>query len=328
MTKCNRSLEEPPSKNLEKNGVFEDFGRLALPLPTFKGTYFVIPHDLLSMHAIELANVANWAAFNSNLMIQGSEPISAATCNEYWSQSKCRHNRWMTALKVFEKDLQRESENHDPWPAIEIVTQEIFLSEMLTRVWSAIMIIHDHERRSDELGNIAHSIHIGHVEAKNRAMRLLLVDPTANSEIFDGLNKLRRKVERWTDLLLGQLPQLDVATQFAFQMNRVKDFGEENLSFTSNQSTARQMIFANSMPDDLRQFANRFPANPEINRRIAAGLLNCFSPDRFDSLGLPKSIQRIWLEKTTLDNQMYLESLASLDDRVIESSIQDLFERN
>ena len=280
------------------------------------------------MHAIELANIANWAAFNSNLIIQGSETISASTCNEYWSQSKCRQNRWMTALKVFEKDIQSENENHNPWPAIEIVIQEIFLSEMLTRVWSAIMIIHDEVCQSDELGNIAHSIHIGHVESKNRAMRLLLVDPTSNSETFDRLNKLRRKVERWTDLLLGQLPQPEVASQFAFQTNRVKDFGEENLSFTSSQSTARQMIFANSMPEDLRQFANRFPANPEINRRIAAGILNCFSADRFDSLGLPKSIQRIWLEKTTLDTQLYLESLASLDDRVIESSMQDLFERD
>ena len=279
------------------------------------------------MHAIQLANIANWAAFNSAQLVHGQEPISALMCNEYWTQSKCRQQRWMTALKMFEKDIRDGSGKHDPWPAIEIVIQEIFISEMLTRVWSAIMIIHDDEQKTDELANIAHSIHIGHVEAKNRAMRLLLEDPTANPESFDQLNKLRRKVERWTDLLLGQLPNLETATLFAYQANRVADFSEEKAQYTSNQSTARQLIFANSMPDDLRQFANRYPANPELNRKIAGGLLNCFSTDRFDSLGLPKSILRIWLEKATLDTQLYLENLASLDDGAIDVSIDELIER-
>ena len=279
------------------------------------------------MHAIQLANMANWAAFNSNQLVQGSA-ISATTCNEYWSQSKCRQNRWMIALKVFEKDVHSGSEKHDPWPAIEIVVQEIFVSEMLTRVWSATMIMHDQAQNCDELSNIAHSIHIGHVEAKNRAMRLLLDDPAANQDAFDRLNKLRRKVERWTDLLLGQLPDLEVAAQFAFQPNRVRDFGEENLEYNSNEATTRQMIFANTIPDDLSQFTNRFPANPEINQKIAGGLLNCFVADRFDSLGLPKSVQRMWLEKTTLDTQVYLENLASLDDQILEDSYDQMLERN
>ena len=165
------------------------------------------------------------------------------------------------------------------------------MAEMLTKVWSATMVMHDQAQHCDELGNIAHSIHIGHVEAKNRAMRLLLEDPNANPEVFDRLNKLRRKVERWTDLLLGQLPDLEIAMQFAFQPNRVRDFGEESTQYNSNESTARQMIFANTIPDDLNQLTNRFPANPEINRRIAGGLLSCFVADRFDSLGLPKSVQ-------------------------------------
>lgn len=280
------------------------------------------------MHAIQLANIANWAAFNSQLLVEGSEPITSSSCSEYWSQSKCRQNRWMSALKVFEHDIKTRDENHDPWPAIEIVIQEIFVSEMLTRIWSATMIIHDDVQRSDELANIAHSIHIGHVEAKNRAMRMLLEDPDANPEVFDRLNKLRRKVERWTDLLLGQLPDLEAATLFAFQPNRVRDFSEESLEYTTNESTARQMIFANSMPNDLNQFASRFPANPEINRKIASGLLNCFTVDRFDSLGLPKSIQQLWLEKSALDTQTYLETLATLDDSVIDSSFDEIVRRN
>ncbi len=87
-----------------------------------------------------------------------------------------------------------------------IVVQEILLSEMLSRVWSATMVAHDDYQRTDELHGVAHSIHIGQIEAKNRALKILLSVELESSEVFERLNQLRRKVERWTDLLLGQLP--------------------------------------------------------------------------------------------------------------------------
>ncbi len=280
-----------------------------------------------TMHAIQLAKIANWAAFNANRLIAGPSPLSAADCNEYWSQSKIRQNRWMAALKLFEHDIRSETHAYDPWPALEIVIQEIFLSEMLTRVWAGTLINHDDHFQTNELSGIAHSIHIGHVEAKNRAMRLLLEDSQVSPDVFDRLNALRRKVERWTDLLLGQLPIVDVCLGFAFQPNRVKDFHQENSAHDSNRNRTRQLLFAASMSEDLRSYSNQYSANPEINRKIAGGLLICFPADRFDSHGLPKSLQLIWMEKTTEDTQLLMDDLTALDHTIISTTSDDAIER-
>ena len=45
--------------------------------------------------------------------------------------------------------------------AIEVVVQEILVSELLTRVWSTAMITHDTVKGGDELYGLAHGIHRG-----------------------------------------------------------------------------------------------------------------------------------------------------------------------
>ncbi|MEM9409775.1 MAG: hypothetical protein AAGA30_01600, partial [Planctomycetota bacterium] len=140
------------------------------------------------MHATQLAEIASWAAFHSSSLLVRSTALTVENCSQYWSQSKCRQNRWMIALKMFEDDIQKNDPSHDPWPAIEIVIQEIFLSEMLTRVWCSMMVAHDIHYSSNELTGLAHSIHVGHLESKNRAMRLLLHEDSVNPEVFDRLN--------------------------------------------------------------------------------------------------------------------------------------------
>ena len=272
------------------------------------------------MHASQLAELATWAAFNSHMIIHRSEALTSEICNEYWSQSKCRQTRWMAALKLFETDLQDTASNHDPWPAIEIVIQEIFIAEMLTRVWSAAMVAHDIHYATDELTGMAHSIHIGHLEAKNRAMRLLLSEDSSNPEVFDKLNSTRRRIERWTDLLLGQLPDIEASRRFGYQPNRVLDFADEVANDTNSANAeARRLLYAASLREDLRKTCNQYSANPDINRRIAAGILACFPTDRFDSYGMPKSIQLIWLERTTDDTQILIDNLNALDGQCMSA---------
>ena len=266
------------------------------------------------MHATNLAEVASWVAFNTNLLVKQSETLSPDSCSQYWSQSKCLQNRWMIALKMFEQDVEDENLNHNPWPAIKIIVQEIFLTELLSRVWSAIMVVHDQQYGKDELTGIAHSIHIGHLETKNRAMRLLLTSDSVDPDTFERLNALRRKVERWTDLLLGQLQDNQVAMQFAFQPKRVKDFYEEFLESSASDNQTRRVLFSASLTEDLRPFTTKYAANPEINRKIASSLMGCFSADRFDSHGLPKSAQLLWLEKSSNDAQLLFDDLDALDN--------------
>ena len=265
------------------------------------------------MNAQTLAEIGSWIAIHSTALVHGEPPQQAVAVKTYWTASKCRLQRWAGALKMFERDVELGSPDHNPWPAIEIVVQEILLSDLLTRIFSAAMVTHDVYHQSDELRGLAHGIHIGHIEAKNRALRIMLKGQAANEEAFENMNALRRRIERWTDLFLAQLPLCKESELFAFDLSRLNDFRLENRLADSEEKYRRQQVFQASLASDLKSLSIQFPANPELNRQVAAGVISCFAADRFDSFGLPKSVTHVWMEKAHMDTQMLVDHLISVD---------------
>ena len=271
------------------------------------------------MHASQLAEIGSWIAAHSGNFAYGQKAQALDASNEYWTASKCRLQRWITALKMFEKDIANPSPDHDPWPALEIIVQEILLSEFLTRIWAASVHFHDFYQGTDELRGLAHSTFISHIEARNRAVRLLLAGQGSNEAVFDRFNVLRRKMERWTDLFLSQIPKLEVARKFAFDQDRVADFYLEKPDQQDQASLRRQQVLMASFRAEMSA-NNQFAANPAFNRKIAAGILACFPSDRFDSNGLPKSARMLWLEKASDDTQALVNELFEFEARSIEES--------
>ena len=265
------------------------------------------------MHACRLAELGSWVAINSGTLIYGNEGQPLLVASSYWVASKNRIQRWITAIKMFEKDIKQQQPNHDPWAALEIVIQEVIQAELLTRVWSAAVLSHDWYRRSDELHGLAHSIHLSHTEVKNRALRLMLDSNNENVEAVQRLNSLRLRIERWTDVFLGQLPFRDIATQFAFDKKRVIEFHGEQRETLGEELATRQRVFQASFASDLGRNQAKYSANPGLNQDIAAGVLACFPTDRFDSLGLPKSIKLAWIEKAHHDTQMLVDHLIEFE---------------
>ena len=265
------------------------------------------------MHASRLAELGSWIAANSGALIYGREDQPLLVASSYWMASKERSQRWITAIKMFEKDIKNPQPNHDPWASLEIVIQEVIQSELLTRVWSATVLSHDWYRRSDELHGLAHSVYLSHTEVKNRSLRLMLECQDEHVKTVERLNALRVRIERWTDVFLGQLPFKDIAIQFAFDAKRVTDFHNERQEAWGEEMETRQRVFRASFASDLLRNQTSFPANPGPNQDIAAGILACFPTDRFDSLGLPKSIKLAWLEKAHHDTQMLVDHLVAFE---------------
>jgi hypothetical protein len=263
------------------------------------------------MHFRQLAEIGSWVATNSGALVYGSQDPTMLIATRYWTASKLRVQRWITALKTFEQDL-RIPNGHDCWPALQIVAQEIIVSELLTRVWSATVLTHDWYHQSDELFGLAHSVHLSHLEAKNRTIRLLMLGRADNEQAFDRINALRRRIERWTDLFLGQLPHSEPAYRFGFDRNRVKDFYSEQRAASGTESLARQKVMVASFSTNLQRDSVSNSANPDLNREIASGILACFPCDRFDSTGGPKSTGMIWLEKAHYDAQCLVDALVKL----------------
>lgn len=278
------------------------------------------------MHANQLADIAAWVAIHSSTFALGEKENTALDAKAYWAKSKCRIARWNSTLKMFDYDLRDPERNHNPWPAIEIVIEEIVISEMLTRVMAAAFVASDEYSNQDELKGLAHSLLIAHMETRNRAMRILLSGRAANEQIFDRINQLRRQVERWTDLFLSRFDQSSKAAEFGFNVQRVKDFAGERVVYGDEEFRRQQQILIKSMANNLQSLTKKYSANPDLNREIATGVLGCFAGDRFDSLGLPKSTQLFWLEKSHQDAQLLVEELDQFEHAAADveaNSLQD-----
>lgn len=267
------------------------------------------------MHSSQLAELGSWVALNSGNLVYGEQEQPMLVATSYWTASKIRIQRWVAALKMFGQDFDSPNPGHDPWPALEIVVQEILMSELLTRVWAATVLTHDWYHQQDEMHGLAHSIHVSHVEAKNRAIRILLKGRASNEAAFDRLNSLRRRIERWTDMFLGQLPNGEESSVMGFDRSRVIDFNREQRESAGSEFLTRQRVMMASFSADIVRNLVPHAANPELNRDIAAGVLACFSTDRFDSNGLPKSARMIWLEKSQRDTQVLLDQLKEFENQ-------------
>jgi hypothetical protein len=265
------------------------------------------------MHARQQTEIAAWLALNSNAIIHGSQRVEGMVAASYWSGSKSRLARWNMALKTFDHDIRHPHESHNPWPAIEIVVEEIVAAEMLTRIWSAILVSLDEASGRGELSGLAQSVFLAHMEARNRTLRLLLSGRAANERMFDRINQLRRSVEKWTDLFLSWLPNGSVARRFAFDQPRFDDYHSEHDFYTDEQMASRHQVLIRSMTTMLSSLTGKWSANPELNRRIVDGVLACIDRDAFDAKGLPKSLSSIWIERAHSDAQILIGQLESLE---------------
>ena len=90
--------------------------------------------------------------------------------------SKSRLDRWGRTLKQI---TTRAAEQGPLSPGaqetqVRGVVEEVFTSEMLTRVWAAVSCAHDRKLAADLAEPIARGVLIGHLEARHRVLTLLL----------------------------------------------------------------------------------------------------------------------------------------------------------
>ena len=263
----------------------------------------------LRMHAKQMAEVAGWLSFCSELFSRGLIPPCQEHGMRYWTASKCRLQRWQAALKIFEDDLADPQPNHDPWHAIEVLLQEILLSDVLTRTWTALLVQHDEQTGNQELKSIGYSVYIGHLEARNRALRLILHHRGAGEASFDRIDALCRRMERWSDMLLSRLENLRIAKQFGFDSHRVGDFAADRHLESRQRRQQVENILQASLIAALSRDSSTCTANPDLNREIVAGILECFPEDRFDELGLPKGLVQLQLEQVPDEAESLLKQI-------------------
>jgi hypothetical protein len=135
-----------------------------------------------------------------------------------------------------------------------------------------------------------------------------------DSEAAVKLNRLRRRAEHWTDMLVGHLMPLDNVGEFAFDPRRAADFADD-LRIRGRQPGGRQVwpLLMASMRAAFRQNLCEQSPNADLNARIGSAILACFPPELFDSTGLMRSLWLMRVTSVAEDTQGKIDELLRLE---------------
>lgn len=268
------------------------------------------------MHARELVELAALVAVHGPTLVRAGREVPPGSIEPYWIASKSRLDRWGRTLKsltgspVGAPPARPRSES----PLVRGMLEEVLTGEVLTRVWAAVTCAYDRHHGTDRLEPVARSVLCGHQEARHRVLTLLVQGPEIDAELAVKLNRLRRRTERWTDMLVGYLLGLDDLAQFAADPERAREFAED-LSWQHQQPGGRHAwsLIEASLRAAFSQGLAPVSPNADLNARIASGVLGCFPPELFDSTGIFRSAWLVRISSVTRDCEGMIDELLAMD---------------
>lgn len=242
------------------------------------------PFQPPAMHASQLLEIAALVASHRSAFLDSdSEHWSA---ERYWVASRSRLYEWAGHLKMCQ-ELRHESQEcrQDFWKLLQPALEEIFLAEVCTRVWCATLSMIDHDRSNDELDPIARSVFVANLEARRRALRLLLFARGLGGISTIATDQLRRDCEQWTDLLLSQLSPSRIAQQYCFDRKRMRARPRQTRHLHSDHIWQLELV---GMRYKLATRTKAVSLCPELNSELGETLLSCLPVSIFDGVGTPR----------------------------------------
>jgi len=165
-------------------------------------------------------------AASSHLVIGQSGPLPTRPIKDYWQLSRERNLAWFSVLRDMSYPIasNKNSCTTTPTESMAAVLAELFATESLTRVWGAILMAADGQGSTGVAQSIARNALLGHEQVRHLAMRWLSQYADEDEENVGRVDRIRRRCERCTDLILGELVGFPVAEDFAHDPRRATEF--------------------------------------------------------------------------------------------------------
>jgi hypothetical protein len=234
---------------------------------------------------VELTGIVS--AHSPNL-IEAPGPLFEDAVHRYADWSQIRIRNWLSALDELPRDIMAIPVGLRAliWEQAEITFVDILAGGLVARVWGAVLTACDRSRRTVAAEKVARSVMAGQRQAQQGVLRVLVDGPHLERERVAALDKLRRTIERWTDLLLGHLVRHYALADFACDLDRALDFGEEQLreSWGPRRNSIWDLYFI-----CLRSgfSGRRLPGGIQgiWREELLDSILGCFRPEMFDGDG-------------------------------------------
>ncbi len=267
-----------------------------------------------ALRARDLVELAALVADHAHTIVSHHGPAVASQLDAYWIASKRRLDLWAAELKAHngadDSQARRAAERFRPRHLVE----EIVASEVLTRVWTAILSTVDHRAGSSELAPVGRSVFVGHLEARHRALQLLLHGIRIPLSEAASINRLRGRVDRWTDLLVGRIVRLGPVLDLAADSERCQRLASE---LARQEATGDHQAWPNvlaALRVAFRQLPQFATPHAEANGAIAASVLACLHGAAFDGVGLLRSDWLSRLEVAPCDTKVLIDRYLGLEE--------------
>lgn len=273
------------------------------------------------MQSVELIELAALVACHASSFVRTTKNVAEVELERYWTASKCRQDRWqieLLKLKDSRSPLLGPTGNlhRGAWSMFD----EIFTGEILTRVWTGLLASFDVRRGIQQAEPVAQSVLQGHLEVRCRTLALLSAAREMSLADMVELNCLRRRCERWTDLLLAEIAPFGDVSKLAHEAERVRDFADDvRVDGSYREAAMRRSLLHTSLRAAFAKPTPLFAPNYDLNSQIAAGVVGCFPGELFDGAGVLRSAWAARLLATADDAEAMMDDYLAMTNVTIRS---------
>ena len=250
------------------------------------------------MHAFYSAVLASVLTQNHGVIAQKDLEIPFESVANYWVASRSRIDLWEHAIiRLRRVEKEKNYESLEAWWAQHVgVLEEVFVTEVLTRVIAASAGNSPIAGREGRFAPVADSIFLLHQDLANEIRRAMLRHQLGAAQPhFGRLNRIRITIQRLTDQLIGYLSISDEhnlayvncensALQFREEMSTVVDYRIQSmmLQWTSHS------CFSN-----LKRILGSDCMLPQANQEVLSAAVSVIGKKGFDVRGVMTSDQTI-----------------------------------
>jgi hypothetical protein len=212
--------------------------------------------------------------------------VNTSASHRYWAVARQRFERWQARLSLHRSRTESAGASRRValWREIRPTIEEIFLSDVLTRMVAAFGTKLEAEGLDSDMGPIVYNIYSAQEDIRHRCLRLLVAPGLPVDQAVE-LNRIRHSLEHWTDAFLAYLSDRPIVLRFAFKPERTQEFVDEISAQPSEQArqVAWQLLTA-SCQKWMAKNCSSTSANPQLNQQLGEATLAMLQPDRFPSL--------------------------------------------
>lgn len=263
------------------------------------------------------AEVAALIASQSLSLAEGTKPFSPNALYDFWfhGQEHLKQRRQVLEPLANEGLSPQITEKE-----LEVIFKDFFAEEMLIRVVTAVFTAADKRRNQCQAEPIARSLFLSFLDVKRLALTILVSEKHLSMETLKSINRIRRSIERWTDLFLGQLVLRFGLEEFAHDVPRSKDFGEDQVS---NLNVPHPVQTWDLITAGLRI---SFPAGLSSKtddhwEKMLAAIIACYPAECFNESATMKSLQRIRIERSGQHPETHTDQLPEQFNTVMYRSL-------